>query len=321
MAGLRGGLGRCLRLALADGARWGLFGGPLGWLTEWDCYCAARNRTMVGGRTEQILLWPLGGMHYGSGGRESPRSELIVVVLGPAASALLALVAGGFYLLVPEPGAQATNLAWGLWVLVYFAFQINLVLLLFNTLFVMYPLDSGRILRALLSLKFNPQTVTMRVCQWSIAVAVACIVGWLFKLSLPFLGRVDFWLILIAVMGIGTCLNEMEAIKHMDVYSRSDDWGRGPVYYDQELVRDAKAKARADVWSLFGLRKSARSARKPRPVGPAKVIDISPQRDPESVSDPAELRAMMREAAEREDFKLAARIKRRLREVEKRENA
>jgi len=273
---------------------------------------------LVGGQTDHILLWPLGGLHYGSGGRESPKSELIVVILGPAASALLALLGWGIYALMPEPTSEWS---WAAWVAAYFFFQINLVLLIFNTVFVMYPMDSGRILRALLSLKFNPQTVTLRVCQWSLALAVACIVGWLFKWSLPFIGGIDFWLMLIALMAIGTCLNEMEAIKHMDVYSRSDDWGRGPVYYDQDLVKGAKAKARADLGRLFGLKWFSKSPRKPKVVGPAKVIDISPQRDPENIADPAELRAMMREAAEREDFKLAARIKRRLREIEKRENA
>lgn len=277
---------------------------------------------LVGGYTEYIVLTPIGGLHMGTGGMESPRSELIVVGLGPAVSVLLALVGWVSWWALNAAFPIETLSAWA-WlgvVAVKAVAGINMMLAAFNLLFPLFPMDSARLLRAVLSLRRNPETVTAGICKVGIGLAIVVLFAGLLRFELPLIGSVGPLLCLIAIMGIQSCLHEQERAKHMDVYSRSDDWGRGPVYYDQDLVRGAKAKAREDIGGLFRFKRRP-SSKKSRVPGPAKVIDISPQRDPDRIEDPAELRTMMRAAAASEDFKLAARLKRRLREIEKRENA
>ncbi len=270
---------------------------------------------LVGGQTDYILLWPLGGLHVGSGGRESPRSELIVVALGPAVSIVLALLGFAIYSVVPLPDAESGRLAWTGSFLVWAFYSINLMLTLFNLLMVMFPLDSGRLLRAALSLKYHPGRITRRVCQWSIGFAIVLVMVALIGFELPFFGEMGFWAMMIGVLAIGVSLNELENLKHSPVYTHADDWGRGPVYYDSDLVRGAKARAKEDLSSIFR-RKRGTVVRRSKPVGPAAVIEIAAARDPKEIDDLGELRSMMRTAAAAEDFQRAARIKRRIRELE-----
>jgi len=100
----------------------------------------------VGGKTSQIILWPLGGVAYVSP-PQRPGAQLWSIAAGPLVNVLLFPIFTGLVLL-------AGHLGWGdalpdlfrflnsLWV-------INLVLLVFNMLPI-YPLDGGQILRSLL---------------------------------------------------------------------------------------------------------------------------------------------------------------------------
>ncbi len=269
---------------------------------------------LVGGRTDQIILTPVGGLHIGTGGIESPRSELIVVALGPAVSIVLALIGYGAWWLIDD--FQAPN-RW-LWLMATAVFvfaAVNTMLTLFNLLFPLFPMDSARLIRAGFSLRKNPQRVTLHVCQFGIGLAIFVMICAFFGVNLPFFGRVGPWLFLIAILGIQGCLAEKERIRHMEVYTHSDDWGSGPVYYDNDLVRGARHRAEDDLRSLIR-RKRKSVIRKSKPVGPAKVIEIAASRDPDEINDLGELRTMMRKAAESEDFQQAARIKRRVRELE-----
>jgi Zn-dependent protease len=100
----------------------------------------------VGGKAEQIVLWPLGGVAYVDP-PQRPGATLWSIAAGPLVNV------GLFFVLTPLLMA-GRGLGWpdampNLYHLVFAVWIINLGLLVFNLLPV-YPLDGGQILRSLL---------------------------------------------------------------------------------------------------------------------------------------------------------------------------
>jgi len=100
----------------------------------------------VGGRADQIVLWPLGGVAYVD---PPPRAGAVLwsIAAGPLVNvALFPLLTIGRSLAIswglPSSAPDVYGLLYAVWV-------INLALLIFNVLPV-YPLDGGQILRAVL---------------------------------------------------------------------------------------------------------------------------------------------------------------------------
>lgn len=92
---------------------------------------------------EEIVLHPFGGLARLRTEPQNPRAELRIAVAGPAASFLFALLAFGGAKIAALGNYEAT-------VVVFFLIASgNLLLALFN-LFPGYPLDGGRVLRAIL---------------------------------------------------------------------------------------------------------------------------------------------------------------------------
>jgi Zn-dependent protease len=96
----------------------------------------------VGGRSDQIVLWPLGGVAYVQP-PPRPGAMLWSIAAGPLVNVVLFFVLTA---LVPVSRGwadpNAAHFVEGLW-------QINLLLLVFNLLPI-YPLDGGQILQSLL---------------------------------------------------------------------------------------------------------------------------------------------------------------------------
>ena len=92
---------------------------------------------------EEIVLHPFGGLARLRNEPENPRAEFRIAVAGPAASFLIGVVS--FVLLLPLVRAGFTTAAGVLFLLS----AGNLLLAIFN-LFPGYPLDGGRVLRAIL---------------------------------------------------------------------------------------------------------------------------------------------------------------------------
>jgi Zn-dependent protease len=115
-------------------------------LHEFGHIAAARRYDV---RTPDIVLLPIGGVARMERIPEDPRQEVVVALAGPAVNvviaALLFLVLGGNVTatgpMVGQPGLTmvAVNLFWA-----------NVVLVLFNLL-PAFPMDGGRVLRALLA--------------------------------------------------------------------------------------------------------------------------------------------------------------------------
>jgi Zn-dependent protease len=100
----------------------------------------------VGGKTHDIVLWPLGGVAYVSP-PQRPGAQLWSIAAGPLVNVILAPV---FFVLL----MASTQFGWAdsnpdVAEFIYNIFVINLVLLIFNMLPI-YPLDGGQILRSLL---------------------------------------------------------------------------------------------------------------------------------------------------------------------------
>ena len=98
----------------------------------------------TGGRADQIVLWPLGGIAFVNPPRR-PGAMLWSIAAGPLVNVVLIPVLSGAVWLA----AQRVNESPDLYVLMVWLWRINLGLLIFNMLPV-YPLDGGQILRSLL---------------------------------------------------------------------------------------------------------------------------------------------------------------------------
>lgn len=120
----------------------------------------------IGGRADEIMLWPLGGLAMCTV-PEDWKSELRVSIAGPMVNLLLipvfaiplyiatgSLSSLGFNPMTLGTSSMPLTLVSGettWWLVVLGAFySMNLVILVFNVFVPMYPMDSARILQALL---------------------------------------------------------------------------------------------------------------------------------------------------------------------------
>ncbi|HEU4325668.1 MAG TPA: site-2 protease family protein [Roseiflexaceae bacterium] len=119
----------------------------------------------VGIATNAILLQPIGGLAMLARSPSKPAHELLISAAGPLANALLVVVlalagalSGAFASVTPDNLAvrldEVSVTGALLWLI-----QANIALALFNLL-PAFPLDGGRMLRALLSFKLGPATAT-----------------------------------------------------------------------------------------------------------------------------------------------------------------
>lgn len=118
---------------------------------------------LVGGRADQILIWPLGGLAMCSPPHRW-KAALITTIGGPGVNVILfpvfalALVAAGaswseviFNPFSPGPVMRTVYELGGNWLAwLWAAHYMNLVLLAFNIVLPMYPMDGGRIVQELL---------------------------------------------------------------------------------------------------------------------------------------------------------------------------
>ncbi|MEO0629349.1 MAG: site-2 protease family protein [Planctomycetota bacterium] len=175
----------------------------------------------IGMKHDRLVLWPLGGLDHG----EQPRTAggaAAVAVAGPAVNlallvplaALTYLTAGSWDLVIFDPfasrdaarSASAEGLAaWFVWTL----HANNAMLLAFNLLVPMYPLDSGRMVHALVW-RWRGESSAARA-SGGIGVFVACL--------LAAIGLVanESVLLSIAVVGVFVCWQEIARTRFLEV--------------------------------------------------------------------------------------------------------
>lgn len=151
-------------------------------------HCIACRR--VGGTANQILLWPLGGLAY-CATPPNWKANLITTLGGPAVNVLLIPVFAGALLLLgqgwssvlfnpltPELASASLHasdntmlrVVWWVWWLHY----TNTIILLFNMLLPMYPMDGARTLLAILWRSMGENRATWIVIRvgWFTALAL-----------------------------------------------------------------------------------------------------------------------------------------------------
>ena len=123
---------------------------------------------LEGIETEEIVLHPFGGLARLRGEPDTPGAEFRIAAAGPAASFLIGALAFGAMNLVP----------WGrgpLWATFLIIFAGNIMLAVFNLL-PGYPLDGGRVLRAILWRRSGElKQATRRVSQFGQIIAAVVI--------------------------------------------------------------------------------------------------------------------------------------------------
>ena len=165
----------------------------------------ARNR---GVRAERIILFPLGGGAYLPDQPKQLWAEISVYAAGPLANVLLAAIA--YLLLLQHPDGQLLILYYlrlagnlvvvgGWWEDVLgMTLSVNLLLAVGNLL-PAYPLDGGRILRALLRGPLGKRPATVVVT--ALGVVIGLVLGWLsLRFRDPFLASGALFIVGLSVM-------------------------------------------------------------------------------------------------------------------------
>ena len=157
----------------------------------------------VGGQSDQIVLWPLGGVAYVNP-PSRPGATLWSIAAGPLVNVVLLPVFLGIFLVARATGALAhdADLYGFLRTLVY----MDVVLLVFNLLPI-YPLDGGQILRALLWYPLGKAR----------SLLVATVVGFFGGLGLVGLAIwwLSWWTGLMAVFLLSICWRGFQQAREM----------------------------------------------------------------------------------------------------------
>ena len=177
------------------------------------CWAARRS----GLHASHIILWPLGGLAMIGGGLDDPKTEIKVALAGPMTNLVLAAPAALVLLLMGAPISPFRPPIRPLSVLLLnFFMELNLILLLFN-LIPCFPMDGGRALRALLTMKMGRPRASVITAKIAMGLCVV--------MALYGLASQHFFLILIAVF-IG-----FQAYREHQIYSQAARSGAGVEMY------------------------------------------------------------------------------------------
>ncbi len=197
--------------ALGLAAALGLFGGVL--LHEFGHSIVAMR---YGYEIESITLWLLGGLANFAEFPEDWKHEFWIAIAGPVVSVAVGLVCYGVFALAPV-GSNAVLFVFG-----YLAL-LNVVLAVFNML-PAFPMDGGRVLRALMARNSPHAQATQRAA--SIGKAFAFLMGIVGLFNLQLLLIVLAFFIYIAASGEAqqtTLKAAFEGVTVDDVMTRRED--------------------------------------------------------------------------------------------------
>lgn len=147
--------------------------------------------------TKKITLLPIGGVASLDRIPENPKQELLVTFAGPLVNVIIALI---LYFVIPISSLTNQNLTEALESLNNLSFQnlliylfiVNVGLVLFNII-PAFPMDGGRIFRALLAMKINRVKATQIAARVGQFIAVVfLLLGLLFNPFLIFIALFVF---------------------------------------------------------------------------------------------------------------------------------
>lgn len=152
-------------------------------------YGHALTARKFGIKTRDITLYPIGGVARLERMPEKPIEELWVALAGPAVNVVIAAVLFG-YLVFTRTFVPMTSLTVSTGPFIERLMMVNLWLVLFN-LIPAFPMDGGRVLRALLGLRLEYVRATQIAA--SIGQGIAFIFGFIGLFSNPFLVFIAFF--------------------------------------------------------------------------------------------------------------------------------
>ena len=123
-------------------------------------------------KTKDITLLPIGGVARMEELPENPKQELLVAIAGPLVNFAIAGILSLLPIYSSSPLDIDGNTAFGADNFLFFLMVVNLVLGLFN-LIPAFPMDGGRVLRALLSFKMSRHLATFIAARLGQAIAIA----------------------------------------------------------------------------------------------------------------------------------------------------
>lgn len=134
-------------------------------------------------RTQQITLFPIGGVASMERMPDDPKQEIAVALAGPAVNLVIALGLW-LWLAVTDALFQADQLSVTGGLFLHRLMVVNLILAIFNLL-PAFPMDGGRVLRATLSLRMDHNRATQTAAK--IGQGLALWLGFIGLLYNPFL--------------------------------------------------------------------------------------------------------------------------------------
>jgi Zn-dependent protease/CBS domain-containing protein len=149
----------------------------------------ALTAARYGIRTRDIVLYPIGGVARLERMPDNPAQELVVALAGPAVNVVIA-VALFLWLELTGSLVPVENVGWLRGPLVERLMLVNIFLVLFN-LIPAFPMDGGRVLRALLALRLEYTRATQIAAH--IGQALALLFGLVGLLWNPFLLFIAFF--------------------------------------------------------------------------------------------------------------------------------
>ncbi len=124
-------------------------------------------------RTPLITLSPLGGLAHMNAAAPNPRGEMFIALAGPAVHLVWLAIFWPLSLLFDgSTWVPGDRLMPFLWTYVDFLVYVNVVLMVFNLL-PFYPMDGGRVLRALLAQRMHANRATVLAAKVGMFGAVA----------------------------------------------------------------------------------------------------------------------------------------------------
>lgn len=145
--------------------------------------------------TRDITLLPIGGMARMDELPEKPLQELVVALAGPLVNAVIAILLAPFVFMMTMPNLdlETIELSWNTFLL--HLLIVNIMLALFN-LIPAFPMDGGRVFRAVLSFFIPRVKATLYAARTGQLVAIIFFIGGFF--SNPFLSVIGIFIFLMA---------------------------------------------------------------------------------------------------------------------------
>lgn len=219
-------------------------------------HCFACRR--VGGDADDILMWPLGGL-AACRPPHNWKAHLITTLAGPGVNAVLFPVFGlalwltgaGWPVIAWNPFSSDSGALWAyfdgrIWrYILWSAHSMNMMLLLFNMLVPMFPMDCGRVVQELLWGRIGYARSMLIASTLGLVVAVI-------------LGMFGLWtrnnnMVGIAVFGGFTCFQTRRQFQqHLEANPWSQDFDPGedspgrPTWRQQRAERAALKKQQAE---------------------------------------------------------------------------